>query len=388
MKIAFFSTPQGGVDTYALEAGLWLTQHGHTVHILYMLNNKMPERLPERYRALHLHRITVSRADSYLLRLERRIAPLKRWHMAIHEAVRARTLASAAARIHAESGLDFIEVTEGIRTQNSLGGVPFIVRMHGAEWVFRRYCEDARVERGVEAAQRRLMLAARQRHTVSRAYATYIAGACNVPAHTIDLIRYPTDFSQFPLREPPPQKPPFHLMTVGRLQKRKGVHTLIAALPKVWAVEPETYLHLYGGEADFGRTQIDAAIPPDVQRGRIIIEGFVDHETLIGRYADAHVYVGPTRFESSGLHLQEAMAAGRPVIASDVGPIPEFVRHGETGWLVPRDDADALADAILTALRNPDQREAFAREGRRLAERMFDIEQIMTRQMALYQRDF
>ena len=78
------------------------------------------------------------------------------------------------------------------------------------------------------------------------------------------------------------------------------------------------------------------------------------------------------------------MACGRPVIATDIGPIPELVRHEETGWLTPRDDADSLAETVLTALCEDVTREAYGREGRRAAER-YSLEKILPYQMSLYE---
>ncbi len=381
MKIAIVSSRGGGLDTYALEAGHWLTRHGHTVHLIYM-GEQTPPPLPERYAALHVH---AARPRKYLYYLSRLRLP---YASIIAQYERTRAVAQVASAIRSANGLDFVEIPEGYAGARLMGGIPFIVRLQGAEWAIRRYCEDGTYPRIIESLQGRMMLAAQQRHSVSMAYATFIAGACRVPPRLIDLIRYPIDFAQFPQREPPPNGPPYHLATVGRLERRKGVHTLIAALPKVWAAEPETYVHFFGKDGSFGRPQIDAALPPDVQRGRLIFPGFVSRQQLIDQLYRTHVYVGPTRFETSGLHLQEAMSAGRPVIATQVSALPEFIRHQETGWLVPLDDADALADAIIHALRHPEEREAYGKAGRELARRMFDIDTVMPQQLALYGRDF
>jgi glycosyltransferase involved in cell wall biosynthesis len=381
MKIAIVSSRGGGLDTYALEAGRWLAQRGHTVHLIY-LGERTPPQLPEDCAALRVH---VAQSGKYLYYLSRLRLPLR---SIIAQYERTRAVARVAHAIRAADGLDFVEIPEGYAGAQLMGDVPFVMKIHGAEWAFRRYCEDGDYPRVIETIQGRMMMAAQQRHSVSMAYAAFIAGACRVPPRLIDVVRYPTDFAQFPQREPPPDGPPYHLTIIGRLEHRKGVHTLVAALPQVWAAEPETYVHFFGKDGSFGRPQIDAAIPPDVQRGRLIFYGFVPRQQVIDQLYRTHVYVGPTRFETSGLHLQEAISAGRPVIATRVSAIPEFIRHQETGWLVPLDDAAALADAIIHALRHPAEREAYGRAGRELARRMFDIETVMPQQLALYQRDF
>ncbi|MDZ4767334.1 MAG: glycosyltransferase family 4 protein [Chloroflexota bacterium] len=388
MKIAFVGTRGGGLETYVLSAGQWLAQQGHIVHIIYVGSKPSAH---EHYPLLRFHSASIPRRFSYAIRTFQTIKGLS---SVIAHYARTASLARFVRQLRATEGLDFVEIPEGFTGPSLLRELPFIVRMHGAEWVFRRYCEDGSYNRLLEPLQAQMMRAARQRHSVSHAYATFISGALGIPSHQIDLIRYPIDFGQFPAPESSPLYPiprherPFHLMNVGRLERRKGVHTLVAAMPKVWQHEPETTLTFYGKDGNYGRAQIEAAIPPEVHRGRLIFEGFIPRETLVQRYYQAHVYVGPTRFESSGLHLQEGMSAGRPVIGTQMGPLPEFIRHEESGWLVPLDDADTLAATILGALGDADKREAYGQEGRRIAQRMFDLDMIMNQQLALYGRDF
>ena len=76
------------------------------------------------------------------------------------------------------------------------------------------------------------------------------------------------------------------------------------------------------------------------------------------------VFVCPSLYEGFGIAIVEAMAAGRPVIASSVGGIPEIVVHEETGLLVPPGDAPALADAIAALLSRPDLARAMGARGR------------------------
>jgi glycosyltransferase involved in cell wall biosynthesis len=75
------------------------------------------------------------------------------------------------------------------------------------------------------------------------------------------------------------------------------------------------------------------------------------------------VLVFPSFFESMGMPPIEAMAAGRPVIATPVGGVVESVRDGETGLFVDRDDAAALADAIVALVEDPARRAALGAAG-------------------------
>jgi glycosyltransferase involved in cell wall biosynthesis len=70
--------------------------------------------------------------------------------------------------------------------------------------------------------------------------------------------------------------------------------------------------------------------------------------------------------------FMEAMATGRPVVSCALSGIPELVRDGETGLLVPSDDPEAFADAIARLAANPEERLRFGRQGRALVERQHD----------------
>jgi glycosyltransferase involved in cell wall biosynthesis len=78
-----------------------------------------------------------------------------------------------------------------------------------------------------------------------------------------------------------------------------------------------------------------------------------------------HALVVPSIYEGMPLVVLEAMAAGRPVVASAVSGIPEVVRDGETGWLVPPEDPAALASALAALAADPAEGERRGREGRR-----------------------
>ncbi len=80
-------------------------------------------------------------------------------------------------------------------------------------------------------------------------------------------------------------------------------------------------------------------------------------------YDSADVLAFPTRYEGFGLPLLEAMAAGCPVVASDIPVVDEIVRHGENGLLTPREDAHALGDAIVRVIRDRALREKLVVNG-------------------------
>ncbi|MGY1697014.1 glycosyltransferase [Geodermatophilus sp. SYSU D00814] len=128
---------------------------------------------------------------------------------------------------------------------------------------------------------------------------------------------------------------------VGRLAPQKSPGTLVRAFGRM---REQASLVVVGDGPDRALVERLAAESPAADR--ITLAGFVEHARVPAVLASLDVLVLPSAYEEMGSVLTEAMAAGLPVVASDVGGIPEVVRHGVTGLLVPPGDADALAAAL------------------------------------------
>jgi glycosyltransferase involved in cell wall biosynthesis len=98
------------------------------------------------------------------------------------------------------------------------------------------------------------------------------------------------------------------------------------------------------------------------------------------------VLVHPAGREGLGLALLEAASAGVPVVACAVGGVPDVVVDGETGVLVPRDDAAALDSALRALLAAPDERRRLGGAARRHVERRFDVGRLVADHHSLYTR--
>jgi len=125
---------------------------------------------------------------------------------------------------------------------------------------------------------------------------------------------------------------------VGRLAPQKRADLLVEAFGRMR--EPAS-LVVVGDGPDRERVHGLAAGLP-----RVHLTGFVEHTAVPAVLASLDVLVLPSAYEEMGSVLTEAMASGLPVVASDVGGIPEVVRHGQTGLLVPPGDVAALAAAL------------------------------------------
>lgn len=138
------------------------------------------------------------------------------------------------------------------------------------------------------------------------------------------------------------------LVCVAAHYERKGIDVLLRALREVRGMRPDVRLVLVGDGPRRGELEALAAelgVAPGVtfagdRRPAVV-------RRLLERCA---AFVLPTRYESFGIAIVEAMALGRPVVATTAGGIPEIVDHGRTGLLVPPDDPGALAAALLRVL--------------------------------------
>lgn len=101
-------------------------------------------------------------------------------------------------------------------------------------------------------------------------------------------------------------------------------------------------------------------------------------------YRRAALLVHPVRWEGFGLALLEAMLAGRPVVATSAGPVPEIVVDGSTGILVPPDDAEALAAAAAQLLSEPDLARRYGAAGLHRARSEFSVARMAERTEAVY----
>lgn len=153
------------------------------------------------------------------------------------------------------------------------------------------------------------------------------------------------------------------VLYVSRMSYRKGPHVLLNAFA---GIEDATLVMAGSGEMlPFLKAQARFLGVED----RVHFLGYVPDETLPKLYDMADIFVLPsTTAEAFGIVVLEAMASGVPVIATDVGGIPEIVRSSESGLLVPPGNEFELREAIERLLQNEELREFYGKNGRRAVE--------------------
>lgn len=183
------------------------------------------------------------------------------------------------------------------------------------------------------------------------------------------------------------------ILFVGRLEYRKGIDVLLEAVPLVIRECPQVRFRIVGDDSivsDDGmatyRQRFEAGQGSRLPRGAVTFTGSLPDTDVRRAYESCDVFVAPSRYESFGLVFLEAMRAGRPVIGCDAGGMPEIIRDGQTGLLVPPGDAAALATAIVELVNDSARRERFGQAGRVLFEQEFTAGRMAEASAAIYGR--
>lgn len=158
-----------------------------------------------------------------------------------------------------------------------------------------------------------------------------------------------------------------NVLFVGRFEPRKGLKFLFRALPEIIDSVPNVRVVVVGG-GPFARYY--RGFVPHSCRHAVHFAGFVSCEMLARHFASADIFCSPALGgESFGIVLLEAMAAGVPIVASDIPGYRTVVRDRETALLVPRGSSESLARGVVTLARDVELRHRLADTARRAVER-------------------
>jgi colanic acid/amylovoran biosynthesis glycosyltransferase len=171
-------------------------------------------------------------------------------------------------------------------------------------------------------------------------------------------------------------QPPYRLLAIGRLVSKKGFPTLITACHYLAKWGLNFHLILAGTGAQMLRLMW--LIRQYGLQKWVTLAGFLPHRQIAELLGQADLLIMPCCVAPSGDRdgiptvILEALLHEVPVVATDVSGIPEVIRPGETGWLTPPSDPNALAQVILAALADPTEARCRAQRGRELVKKQFD----------------
>ncbi|GAB4222597.1 MAG: glycosyltransferase family 4 protein [Spirochaetales bacterium] len=274
-------------------------------------------------------------------------------------------------------------------------GIPSIFTAHGWQFaegisLFQRIIVES-LERFTGRICRKIItvseydreLALRKRVVPPDKLITIYNGMPDVPPELVRWLSHRGDDPTNPKPEQPPvstaPRTPVRIIMVARLQPQKDHPTLFHALTGL--VDLPWILELVGDGPD--RESLQALARELGLTDRVIFAG--QRLDVPQRLKDADLFVLATRWEGFPRSILEAMRAGLPVVATDVGGCRESVVDGETGFLVPKEDPQELQNRLRLLIESPDLRIRMGRSGRRRFEEHFTFQRMYERTLAVYQ---
>ena len=204
----------------------------------------------------------------------------------------------------------------------------------------------------------------------------YVTGNFDIIPNGVDLENFSPNVS--PIEEFSDGK--LNILFVGRLEQRKGVGYLLHAYRQIKHEIPDSRLIIVGPG-----TRLRQKYERWVKRytiADVVFIGFTSYQELPRYYQTADVFCAPAiNRESFGIVLLEAMAMGKPIIATNIDGYASVVTHDEEGWLIPPKDSQQLAQALISIIRDEKLRQEMGRKGKlkaqqysweNVAKRVFD----------------
>jgi glycosyltransferase involved in cell wall biosynthesis len=333
----------GGSERLVVTYAVGLRDRGHEVSVAFGV------------RGSHAPRLRREGIPTYVLS-PRFLAPgtLPEWTRALRRLIRE----LQPDVVHAQS------ITAALASALAAPRVPRLVTFHGIGEANARLAPFA-----IRAAAARVT-------AVSTAAADTLRNRHLTPE--VELLRSGIDIAEMEgaAREPVLLEPAeLRIVCVARHFASKGVDVLLRAFPRVLAARPDGRLVLVGAGDDS-----DELVALATSLGIAGETHFAGPTMNAAPYlAAADVVVLPSRREGLPITLLEALALGRPVVASAVGGTPTIIHDGDTGWLVPPEDEPALARAILEAAADPAEAARRGAAGRELVRAEFALDAMLDR---------
>jgi glycosyltransferase involved in cell wall biosynthesis len=173
---------------------------------------------------------------------------------------------------------------------------------------------------------------------------------------------------------------------IGQQVGHKGADTLVFAMPAVWRAFPDARLLIAGSRTRFSkviRWRV-SQLPPEQQQRVTIVDDFPEADKP-HLFDSCDVFAYPSGYESFGIAYVEAWICGKPVIGCRAGAVPTVIAEGADGLLVPYQDVEALARAVIALLENPQLRHEMGERGRRKVLRRYTWDMVSDRFRDVYQ---
>lgn len=265
-----------------------------------------------------------------------------------------------------------------------LTGTPAVSSVHSVHRFYTRFPSNVAMRMAGRLARRRIV--------ISRCVERFLLEHHLTPAERLRVVHYGIDARRWAVGDPERageraaaglEGTDFVLGIAGRMVPFKGHDVLIEAVARLVPQLPNLRLHL-AGDGPL-RAELEDQVRARDLSAHVRFWGHVAEVPRFMAICDAVAMPSqPGDGEGLGLAVLEAMAAGKPVVASDMDALPELVEHGSTGMLVPPSDEGALADAVKTLVRDRSRAEEMGRAAWERVGRLFSLDRMVDRTLAVY----
>jgi len=375
MLSPYFYPHTGGTEKYVRDLSAVLIKEGHAVTVI---TNNLPrsknalahEVLPEGIKVIRLDAVDMFYYLPVSLQFNRKM-------LEGFDVVHAHVPAFSFLRAVAGKVAQPVVVTYhcDVTVSEKYFGIPV------PRWVVPPFEESSNI------MARRLLSKADLVYNTTESYAETSPVLKHVPHRSIPIgIFYDKiDEAHKKLGLSPDKKNPRQILFLGRLAGNKGCDYLVKAMPKVLAKFPDAKLIICGDGEEKAHI-LDLVTQFDIGPA-VTFLGTATFERLVELYYQSIVYVFPSinRLEAFGIVQLEAMANYTAVLASDIPGPNSVMEPGKSGILVPKQNPDAIADALCQLLADPEKAKAMGRRGRELVETKYNWYVIGKQVVALYE---
>lgn len=173
------------------------------------------------------------------------------------------------------------------------------------------------------------------------------------------------------------------ILTLSRIDNKKGLEYAIKSMPKILKKYPDTILQIIG-DGDF-KENLEELVNSLSLRKSVEFIGFIPNETVPKYLQKADIFILPSLTEGFSLTALEAAACGLPIISTPVGILPDIIEKWNNGIIVPFRSPDAIADAVITLLSNPELKETYAKNSATAAKETMSWKSVAEQYISLYQ---
>lgn len=273
--------------------------------------------------------------------------------------------------IHQENPFDVVEAPEHLAEgllPSLTKSLPIIIKLHTpySKFIAERFHNTTPTfdHQFIALLERIAMLSADSLISPSVDMARYVSQDINYPLEAIKIVRNPVDANKFSPdgQQALPSDGRLTVLFVGRLEERKGVRYLIAAVPQIVREFPNVRFVVIGSDTKTGEgytfvlPQLQEALASSGHSDNVTFIPHVPLSEMPSYYRSSDICIAPSLYDNAPYTCLEAMSTGKAFIGTDAGGMPEYVVDGYNGLIIPSADTPAIARSVLRLLKDGHER--------------------------------